>query len=186
MRPTLCTMCVRVCVFVCACSCVRVRVCACSCVCVFVCACACACAHLSARAFYVAISFYSSALPHLGMTFDAELLLEAARAGRVDILRLAHSMHTPITSDMIHSAVLNSHFEVLIWACKNGVPVDRARMQRLIRKSNTLEYKFQKQDTELLCLLRNAHKRGKSTLPEHENVDGPAFATRLQKRQKDY
>ncbi len=54
---------------------------------------------------------------------------------------------------------------------KMGVPVDRARMQRLIRKSNTLEYKFQKQDTELLCLLRNAHKRGKSTLPEHENVD---------------
>ncbi len=53
-----------------------------------------------------------------GLTFDCQLILQAARFGRVDILQPAHSVRVPITADMITEAISHKNWEVLVWASK--------------------------------------------------------------------
>ncbi len=78
--------------------------------------------------------------------------LEAARAGRVDILQLAHSMRVPVTAEMITAAALDSKWNVLVWACRNGVPVDCTRMWEVLLQEDAV-FVSGAQKMELLALL---------------------------------
>ncbi len=91
-----------------------------------------------------------------GMTLEGGILLDAARAGRLDVLQLAQNMHIPITVDEIHVACSNSHWEVLSWACRHGVPVDWERLQKLLLVKG-LRFKSEEQKTEVISLFP-AHK----------------------------
>ncbi len=42
----------------------------------------------------------------------------------------------PITTDMIHEATAKLQWNVLVWACRNGVPFDYKRMPQLLRQNN--------------------------------------------------
>ncbi len=121
-----------------------------------------------------------------GMNFDFKMLREAAHAGRVDILQLAHSMRVPITADMIAEAALNSKWEVLVWASRNGVPIDYAHIQhQLLLQSRKFIYPEQR--AELLHLLRHVYKHeppaAAAAAPE-EDADGTGGANLAQKRRK--
>ncbi len=71
------------------------------------------------------------------MKIDRELLLNAARCGREDILQLAQRMHEHIAPDVIEWAAKFSAWETLVWACRSGVPFDYARMQQVASTRNT-------------------------------------------------
>ncbi len=116
-----------------------------------------------------------------GMTFDSELLAWSARAGRVDMLQLAHNMRVPITAEVITAAAAESNWEVLVWASRNGVPIDCARLQQLLRQKRS-KFKFPEQKAELLALLRDVRKR--TLAHTEEKVDGAGDAKRPQKRRK--
>ncbi len=105
-----------------------------------------------------------------GMTFDNDMLLCAARAGRLDILQLAYSKRVPITADMISAAVLESKWEVLVWACRKGVIFDCAHMQQLLRRKS-LAFRFAEQKSELVELLRDVRKRGGPAAASREDID---------------
>ncbi len=113
-----------------------------------------------------------------GMTFESDLLLCAARAGRVDILQLAYSKRVPITADMISAAASESKWEVLVWACRTGVIFDCAHMQQLLRRKS-LAFSFAEQKFELVELLRDLRKRGGPAAAAREED-----ADRTQKRRK--
>ncbi len=97
-----------------------------------------------------------------GMTFDGEMLLQAARCGRVDILQLAHSMRmrgrVRITAAMITAAAQESKWQVLVWACRNGVPVDDKLMEQL-QSLKPINFAFAKQKAELVSLLQRVHEK---------------------------
>ncbi len=110
-----------------------------------------------------------------GMRFDSEILSEAARAGRVDILQLAHTMCVPITADMINTGT----WEVVIWACRNGVPVNSTILQQLVRTTDLFD--FPEQKAELLSLLRSVRKHQP---PVPADSDGAGDGSRAHKRRK--
>ncbi len=112
-----------------------------------------------------------------GMTFDDEMLRMAAQAGRVDILQLAHSMRVPITLDTITAAARKSHWEVLVWACRNGVPVECTRILHLLRHEHYISFTFDEQKAELVSLLQDVQQQ----VVREEDADG---AKRAQKRRK--
>ncbi len=111
-----------------------------------------------------------------GKTFEYAILSEFVRAGRVDILQLAHAMHAPITADMIDSG----NWEVVIWACRHGVPVNCERLEQLVRQSSRFD--FPEQKSELLSLLRCVRKRPLSVLADAKVAGGDD--SRAQKRRK--
>ncbi len=113
-----------------------------------------------------------------GMTFDNDMLLSAARAGRLDILQLAYSKRVPITADMITAAASESNWEVLVWACHKGVIFDLAPVQQLLRQKHQT-FSFAEQKSELVELLRDVSKRGGAPAASHEED-----ADRTQKRRK--
>ncbi len=89
---------------------------------------------LEHRAYDAPLSVMRWLLQKQGMTFESKMLVEASRSGRVDILQLAHNMRVPITADTITAAGEELKWGVLVWACRNGVPIDCARMQNLLRR----------------------------------------------------
>ncbi len=118
-----------------------------------------------------------------GMTFDDEMLLQAARCGRVDILQLAHSIHmrgrVRITAAMITAAAQESKWQVLVWACRNGVPVDDTLMEQLQSlKPIDDNFAFAKQKAELVSLLRRVRECGPDVALRKKDADG---AKRAQK-----
>ncbi len=106
-------------------------------------------------AFNAPLSLVRWLLQH-GMTFDHDMLQMAAQSGRVDIIQLAHSMRVPITPDIITAAAKTSHWEVLVWACRNGVPVEHTRILHL-DQLNRVDFKFDEQHAELVSLLQDVH-----------------------------
>ncbi len=86
------------------------------------------------------------------VSIDSETLLWAARAGREDVLHLAHNMHVPIATDVITAAAAKFNWGVLVWALRNGVPVDCVHIQRLLCQQGA-KFKFAEQQGELLSLL---------------------------------
>ncbi len=115
-----------------------------------------------------------------GMTFDGEMLLQAARCGRVDILQLARSMRMRITAAMITAAVQGSKWQVLVWACRNGVPVDDTLMEQL-QSIEPIYFAFAEQKAELVSLLRRVRECGPDVAARKKDADG---AKRAQKRRK--
>ncbi len=113
-----------------------------------------------------------------GIVFDSDTLLSAARAGRLDILQLAYSKRVPITAEMISAAALKSKWEVLVWACRNGVIFDCAHMEQLLRQKYQT-FSFAEQKLELLELLRDVRKRGGAPAASREED-----ADRTQKRRR--
>ncbi len=104
-----------------------------------------------------------------GILPDSQLLHKAAFAGRTDILQLAHTLRLPITADMIRAAATKSKWEVLVRACRNGVPFDYERMQQLLRQKDPRhDFYDQEQQAELLSLLQHMHEHAS---PLHELVD---------------
>ncbi len=114
-----------------------------------------------------------------GMTFENEMLMNIARFGRVDILQLAHSIHVPITADMIAAAAISSHWNVVIWACRNDVPVDCACIQQWLGQIQLL-FQYPEQQEELLSLLRHTSKHQE----QRAQGDRAGAAIRPQKRRK--
>ncbi len=115
-----------------------------------------------------------------GMTFSSEILMDAAIGGRVDILQLAHSARAPITTTLIDEAAIALQWPVLVWACRNGVPVDCINLEQLVRQSS--KFDFPEQKVELLSMLRGVRKRELHVQADADGAGGDGSRARKSKR----
>ncbi len=107
----------------------------------------------------VPLSAVRQLLQH-GMSLNTQLLTQAARYGRVDILQLAHAEGIPITKKMIEAATASSRWSVLVWACRSGFTFHSAVVRQHLTNGyfDNAEYK-----ADLFALVQGAVPANMST-----------------------